>query len=29
MVAESWDKTTGFERVLACGVYQFGPHMIS
>jgi hypothetical protein len=29
MVAESWDKPTGFERVIACGVSQFVPHMIS
>jgi hypothetical protein len=27
MVAESWDKTTGFERFIACGVSQFDPHM--
>jgi hypothetical protein len=29
MVAESWDKTMGFERFIACGVSQFDPHMIS
>jgi hypothetical protein len=29
MVAESWDKTMGFERVIAYGDCQFGPHMIS
>jgi hypothetical protein len=29
MVAESWDKTMGFKRVIACGVCQFGPHITS
>jgi hypothetical protein len=29
MVGESWDKTMGFERVIAYGVSQFDPHMIS